>query len=267
MECNWRESPYVVVGITSSCFVVILFTITLFLHNRYSNLERHLSLGKCDKMVERSSLMDLAKTKYASLLEEGVGVIPNLASKERNQGSNRPVLEEGWSLKKSSKHYRFNEKQKGYLLSKFNVGVASGRKVNPDVVAKEMRRCLGPDKERMFTVSEFLTGQQIKSFFSRQAAKQNISDADILAAQEETNFSDTQQAILASFQIEHPIMFEQYNLCAMEKTDSFHKLKLTVLKSLCHNFKLNLENVKDGRKKAPYIALLKEFAASCQCCI
>lgn len=202
--------------------------------------------------------MDLAKMKYASLLEEGVGVIPNLASKEPNQDSNRPVLEEGWSLKKSSKHYRFNEKQKAYL-SKFNIGMASGCKVNPEVVAKEMRRCLGPHKKRMFTVSEFLTGQQIKSFFSRQATKQNISDADILAAQEETNFSNTQQAILASFQIEHPIMFKQYNLCAMEKMDSFHKLKLTVLKSLCKNFKLNLENVKDGRKKAPYIVLLKEL--------
>jgi hypothetical protein len=117
----------------------------------------------------------------------------------------------------------------------------------------------------MFTVSEYLTGQQIKSFFSRQAAKQNLADVDILAAQEETNFSNTQQAILASFQIEHPIMFEQYNLFAMEKMDSFNKLKLTVLKSLCNNFELNVENVKDSRKKAPYIALLKELVASCQC--
>ena len=211
--------------------------------------------------------MDLAKMKYASLLEEGVGVIPNLASTEfeLNKGSDRQVLQEGWSLKKSSKHYRFNEKQKAYLLSKFNVGMASGHKVNPEVVAKEMRRCVSPDKERMFTVSEFLAGQQIKSFFSRQAAKQNLADIDILAAQEETNFSNTQQAILASFQIEHPIMFEQYNLFAMEKMDSFNKLKLTVLKSLCNNFELNVKNVKDSRKKAPYIALLKELVASCQC--
>ncbi len=243
----------------------------MMMHNysfvyRHHNLERHLLFEKCETMVERRSLFDLAKMKYASLLEEGAGVIPTLASTLSDKDATSPVLEEGWSLKKSTKNYRFNEKQKSYLLSKFNVGISSGRKVSAEAVAKEMRRCVGPDGKRMFALSEFLTGQQIKSFFSRQAAKQSASDADILAAQEETNFSNTQQAILSSFQIEHPIMFDQYDVCAMVKNDSLNTLKLTVLKSLCNNFDLRLEDPKDSRKKAPYIALLKEMAATCQCC-
>ncbi len=122
--------------------------------------------------------------------------------------------------------------------------MSSGRKVSAEAVPKEMRRCMGPHRKRMFALSEFLTGQQIKLFFSRQAAKQSASDADILAAQEETNFSNTQQAILSSFQIEHPIMFDQYDVCAMVKNDSLNTLKLTVLKSLCNNFDLHLEDPK-----------------------
>lgn len=238
----------------------------MFLRNRYSNLERHLSLEKCEKMIERVSLLDLAKMKYGSLLEEGVGVIPTFTSTlSDTEDAIRPVLEEGWSLKKSTKNYRFNEKQKSYLQSKFDVGMSSGRKVSAESVAKEMRRCLGPDGKRMFVISEFLTAQQIKSFFSRQAAKKSASDSDILAAQEETNFNNAQQAILSSFHIRHPIVFDQYDVCAMVKNDSLNKLKLTVLKTLCNNFDLHLKDPKDSRKKAPYIALLKEMVATCQC--
>ena len=35
---------------------------------------------------------------------------------------------------------RFNENHKSYLQVKFNIGKASGRKLDPEVVAKEMRR-------------------------------------------------------------------------------------------------------------------------------
>ena len=37
------------------------------------------------------------------------------------------------------------EKQKAYLEAKFNIGQSTGRKVDPDKVAKEMRRARGTD--------------------------------------------------------------------------------------------------------------------------
>ena len=49
---------------------------------RFSSLERHLSSERCSKSLERQSLLDLAKTKYASRLEEGVGKMPTLKSLE-----------------------------------------------------------------------------------------------------------------------------------------------------------------------------------------
>ena len=40
-----------------------------------SNLKRHLSVEKCSRSLERLSLLDLAKTEYAAVLQEGVSTI------------------------------------------------------------------------------------------------------------------------------------------------------------------------------------------------
>ena len=53
------------------------------------------------------------------------------------------------------KAYRFNEKQKAYLDAKFAIGQATGKKLDGDIVAREMRRALGPDRVCLFKVSEF----------------------------------------------------------------------------------------------------------------
>ena len=235
---------------------------------RLSNLERHLSFEKCEKVVERVSMLDLAKTKYASLLEEGVGVVPVLTSTVplMDANSTRSAAQEGWALKQSNKSYRFNEKQKLYLKAKFNIGQSTGRKVNAEAVAKEMRRSIGPDGKRLFGVSEFLTPQQIKSFFSREAAKLSqkaVTEADVSAFVEEANFRDAREAILSTFQLEHPIVHDQYNICDMAQDGVLKKLKLPLLKELCNEFQL--EEPSDKRKKAPYIALLEEMVSCCSC--
>ena len=69
--------------------------------------------------------------------------------------SNYPGQVEGWVLKCTKKAYRFNEKQKAYLDAKFAIGQATGKKLDGDIVAREMRRALGPDGVCLFKVSEF----------------------------------------------------------------------------------------------------------------
>ena len=41
-------------------------------------------------------------------------------------------------------------------------------KVNPDTVAKTMRRARNENNERLFQISEFLTSQQVASYSSRK---------------------------------------------------------------------------------------------------
>ena len=47
---------------------------------------------------------------------------------------------EGFALKQVKKVYRFNEKQREYLTARFTIGQESGKKVDEEIVATEMRR-------------------------------------------------------------------------------------------------------------------------------
>ncbi|XP_078365981.1 uncharacterized protein LOC144650200 [Oculina patagonica] len=233
-----------------------------------SSLERHLSLEKCAKSLERHSLLDLAKIEYASRLKEGVSIMPTLTTTSVLQNDVVSIAQEGWSLKESKKAYRFNEKQKDYLEAKFNIGQTSGRKAEPEAVAREMRRALDSDGKRLFQPTEFLTVTQITSFFSRLAAKVRKqvvpTEDDICAAQEESNFCEARQEILTSIQADHPITFDQYNICEMVKNNTLKKLKLGLLQMLCEKFELEFPST-GQRKKAPYIAMLEELVAGCSC--
>ena len=45
---------------------------------KLSNLDRHLSVEKCSRSLKRLSLLDLAKTEYAAVLQEGVSTMATL---------------------------------------------------------------------------------------------------------------------------------------------------------------------------------------------
>jgi len=235
---------------------------------RHSALEKHLSSEKCTRSLERHTLADLAKLGYKQMLEEGVGVVPTLqtsSASHKNQGGS--VLIEGWALRSTKKSYRFNEKQKAYLLAKFQIGQATGRKANADAVAREMRRAHGKDGVRLFPVSEFLTAQQIASYFSRLAAtvrQQTPSELDILAGEEEQNFETARDTILSSMNLQHPITYDHYNVCAMVEDDTMKSLKLPFLQLMCQSLGLDVPQP-PVRRKAPYLSLLKEVVSNCSC--
>ena len=101
-------------------------------------------------------------------------------------------LSECWALKTAKKSTRFNEAQKKYLEGKFNRGQQTGHKQDPERVAKDMCFARKADGSRLFSSNEFLSAQQIQSFFSRMASKlrqvAGISDLDIGAMQYEQEF-------------------------------------------------------------------------------
>ena len=233
---------------------------------RHSSLEKHLSSERCTKSLEKRSLLDLAKIAYKSALEEGVGTIPTL---QPVPGSERRTDfdKEGWALKSTRKAYRFSEKQKAYLDAKFSIGQTSGRKLDGEVVAREMRRAQGPDGARIFNVAEFLSPQQISSYFSRLAAKirkQLPDDCDVQASEEEITFTMARNLALETISLQHPIVFDQFDICTMVKNDTLKKLKLGMLQSICQNLELNVP-VPAIRRKAPYLALLGEAVSQCTC--
>ena len=142
--------------------------------------------------------------------------------------------------------------------------------MDPDVVSKEIRRARGKDGERLFGVSEFLTPQQVSSFFSRLSGKLRqqqveVTPQDILAAEEQSNFSLARANVLSTLHVRHPIVVDHYDICSLvnNKTD-FKKTKVGMLQYFCQSLELDLP-VPTVKRKTPYIALLEELINSCPC--
>ena len=234
---------------------------------RLSALEKHLSLEKCEQKLERMSLLDRAKLGYKEYLEEGTGILPTLNPIVTVVSGNSDTSE-GWALKESKKSYRFNDEQKRYLDAKFNIGQETGRKMDPNAVSVQMRKALDSNGKRLFTVNEFLSPQQIKSYFSRRAAKLrqqcDVTSEDAAAAEEESNFCLARDAAFANLQLQHPIEFNQYNICQMFTDNSLGKIKLGLLQEMCEGLELNVPE-KRLRRRAPYVDLLKEVVHKCSC--
>ena len=225
---------------------------------RVSALEKHLSLEKCSRSPERHTVIDLAKMGYKSALEEGVGVLPTLKTSTLDY----PIAaaKEGWALRVVKKTYRFSDKQKSYLLAKFRIGQTTGRKINAEVVAREIRRARGADCLRLFQSSEFLTASQIASYFSRlnaAARQQDMDELDIQASEEETNFTSARDVAATASQIQHPITYDQFDLCSMAKGDTLKMLKLPMLQRVCEGLGLDVPQP-PVRRRAPYVELHKQ---------
>ena len=233
---------------------------------RHSALTKHLSSEKCIRSLEKHTLMDLAKLGYQQVLEEGVGVVPTLRTSSVASKQSRERLAEGWALRPAKKAYRFSEKQKAYLTAKFTIGQSTGRKVDASLVARDMRRAHSSNGERLFKSTEFLTSQQISSYFSRLSAttRQQTHEVDITAIEEEINFSAARDKAMATVTLQHPILFDQYNICAMAEEDTLKSLKVSLLQVICQGLNLDIPNP-PIRRKAPYLKLLKEAISDCSC--
>jgi len=89
-------------------------------------------------------------------------------------------------------------------------------------------------------------------------------DDDIRAFEEESNFSTSRQDILSHFQMEHPIVYDQYNICALVSKGTLKNMKLDLLQSLCEKFELETP-ANTVRSKAPYLSILEQMVSSCSC--
>ena len=90
----------------------------------------------------------------------------------------------GWALKSSQGgKIRFSDKQRDFLTSRFQTGEETGQKASPPQVSRLMMTAKDASGNHMFSSSEFLTVQQITSFFSRLASKRSLAGhLDIQAA-------------------------------------------------------------------------------------
>lgn len=145
-------------------------------YQRYSSLLNHIECGLHKFSLECETLYDRAIMGYASRLEQGATAIPELGlGKEvRITAPSAPSLPIGWALKCSrARSARFSTKQKEYLSAKFQIGERTGLKADPASVATALRKAKDVNGERLFDSTEFLTAQQVASFFFPSSCEEN----------------------------------------------------------------------------------------------
>ena len=227
-------------------------------YQRYSALEKHLSFGKCELVLERESLLDKAKRLYRSKLLEGASAQATIEADPVNVQDSTYSLSEGWALKLPKKSTRFNDTQKRYLEDKFVLGQETGHKLDPASVARDMRFAKDKEGRRQFTVREFLTAQQVQSFFSRRASRlRQVTTEDTEAAEESEAYDNARTLVLKEVQLCHPIVFDSFNLCDMSRKNRLGDLSVAMLRTVCEHFDIDVKEI-TVQRKAPYLTLLEE---------
>ena len=107
-----------------------------------------------------------------------------------------------------------------------------------------------------FASSEFLTGQQISSFFSRLASKRTLENGEM-----------TESDIKESQGVEDEEAFRKlrsYNICELIADSKLSKFAIQMLQDICEHFDIPITDIK-VKRKAPYIERLITFGRKCTC--
>ena len=220
------------------------------------------------KFCQRKTLLDKAKSLHQVKLQEvGRSQITLEADITQHNGT---LLSKGWALKTSRASKHFNEAQRKYLEDKFKISQTTGCKQDPISVSTAMRSAMNKEGTRLFSPEEFLTPKQVQSFFSRMASKvrkeqaYDSEDEDIEAAVEQEAYEETHMVVLKEVQLQHPMVFDTFNLCDMETSGKLSELSLSMLRNVCDHFDLPVKDI-TKKRKAPYILLLSELIRECEC--
>ena len=181
---------------------------------------------------------------YATKLERGPGVLPEIVdgASISPEGA-ASVLPMGWVLKSAGVQGKnLTVGQKNYLTKVFQVGERTGQKADPTSVSKAMRRVKHSDGSNIFDKCDYLTPVQIAAFFSRLSAKKTYSVEQSSEEEEpERNELITEKAIeemsnkvMKALALQHPIMYETYNICEIVGQSSLPQTSFGVRLSRIH---------------------------------
>ena len=132
---------------------------------------------------------------------------------------------------------------------------------------KDKRTAKRLDGSRLFCPDEFLTAQQIQSYFSRMASKlrkTTTTDSDAQAFEWEQEYREMKEMIEEEVQLRHPITFDNLNICEMNSRNTLSRCSLAMLQTLCEFFDLNTRGF-NRKRKADYISALQHLVQSCDC--
>ena len=154
-------------------------------------LVSHLDLGKHQYKLHRETQYDHIRRQWAAKCSPLKTKIPEThKTSSASTANSSNSVPRGWALK-ARKCSRFTEQVKNFLLELFLVGEETERKMTPLDASRRIRTlCREGTNQRLFDKEDWLTAQQIASYFSRlatlkktgklpQASDINVGDQDL----------------------------------------------------------------------------------------
>jgi hypothetical protein len=192
-----------------------------------------------------------------------------------NSSKSDPTCPKGWALKETKKPTRFCLRQTNYLNDRFREGeLDKSAKADPNLVSKQMRFARGPDGARVFKMPEFLTPQQIASYFSRLSNKRKLSvdtEDDFKSAEVECMHDVIVSEISAAVTMtestyaKHPVICCDTNLCELSQSGKLQNTRLQLLRSYCESLGIQISISEDKRQKNTYLKKLNTYLEQCSC--
>ena len=127
-----------------------------------------------------------------------------------------------------------------------------------------MRRALGPDGVCLFKVSEFHSKSRPTSRVVQPGCANNFPMMPISGQENKQTTLLEQGETAMAITLQHPIAFDQDDICAMAKGRSLDRFKLSTLQSTCQKLELEVPP-KPIRRKRVYLDLLEKAVNNCTC--
>ncbi|CAC5423019.1 unnamed protein product [Mytilus coruscus] len=102
-------------------------------------LDQHILQGQCEHQLEKEALSDKSKIIYAKKLSNAPLCCPDMTAENVFEDDNLVNRCCGWALKSKKKKTVFNQKQKDFMIEKFQIGKRTGSKVDANTASEEMR--------------------------------------------------------------------------------------------------------------------------------
>ena len=243
-------------------------------YQRFSSLQNLLDWGKHFRSLKQESMIGKAVRGYATRLKGQFAGVPQFgdrarAGQEAQSTTHKTTVAMGWGQKSSQGgKTRFSDKQRDYLTSRFQIGEETGQKASPAQVSRLMMTAKDASGNRMFSSSEFLTVQQITSFFFAFGFQAKFGrsfrypghgdDEDVEAEVNEAAFQELSDCVMANILPTHPICYDSFNLCQLMSKSKLSTLAVKLLKEICDHYGIATEDI-TSRRKEPYIERLEGF--------
>ncbi|CAH3192440.1 unnamed protein product [Porites evermanni] len=245
---------------------------------RSSSLQAHLDEGKHKRALEKETLFDKARKGYAARITGEQTKVPTFgfyAASKISVDKLHSTLEMGWALKTTRSRTQFTEEQRKFLTEQFLIGEECGKKADPQQVSQEMRRVRDEKAARIFSGKDILSPQQVAGFFSRLAARirktsatsneeSGSEDEEQCAVEAEALHSHLKEVVSEEIALRHPIVALSRNICSLVHTKKLSTLTVAVLRDICEDIGLNVDDITEKRKK-PLISRITQVVKECSC--